>query len=305
MSPLFLIVCIVAMVALTAQGIIIKRFDEKRPGAELTYTFVCAVFAFILFVIIALASGSKFNPDSFVYSLLFAICYAGATVTYVLAVGCGSLAITTTIYSFALIIPTLLGFFIWDEPVNTAKIIGIVLFAVSIIFMSEKPTEDEKKVSAKWLILVCIAFFFEGVAPVAIKMHSIALGEEAAAEGNGTFMALAYAVAAVGLFVAALIREGRLKITQTDGKTKSFMLDSIKIALPLAFLGGVCNGVYNFMTTIVSNNKLNVSVFFPVVSAGQLIITCILAVVMFKEKLTKRQLLAIGFGTIAIVLLNV
>ncbi len=305
MSVLFFVVCIVSIVSLTAQGTLIKLFGDKRPGAEITYTFLSAVCAFVLFGAIAVFSQSQFNPQSVIYSLFFAVCYAGSTITYVLAVGCGSLAITTTIHSFALIIPTVLGFVVWDEPINAVKTAGIILFVVSLALVGEKADKNEKKLSTKWLVLMTISFFCEGFAPVAIKMHSRALGEETASACNDVFMVMAYALAVLGIFVAAVLREGKIKIPAENGnKPKNFMIDSMKIALPLASLGGIFNGLYNFMNTVVANKSLDVSVFYPVVSAGQLIFTCIVAVAFFKEKLTGKQYAAITFGIVAIVLLN-
>ena len=306
MSLLFIAASLISIVVLTAQGTLIKLFGDRRPGAEITYTFVSAVFALVLFGVIAAFSGSQYNPQSLLYSLFFAACYAGSTITYVLAVGCGSLALTTTIHSFALIIPTVLGFLIWNEPVSTLKIIGIVLFAISLLLIGEKVEKGQRLISAKWLVLMVISFFCEGLAPVAIKMHSIALGEKAAADAGGVFMALAYAMAVVGIFVAAYLKEGRATVPSQDGtKPKNFMVESIKIALPFAAACGVCNGIYNFMNTVVSNNELNVSVFYPVISAGQLIFTLVIAMTFFKEKLSVKQLFAIAFGIVAIVLLNI
>lgn len=306
MNWLFILVSVVSVISLTAQGILIKRFGDKRPGAEITYTFASAVCAFILFGVIAIVSHSQFNVQSIPYSLMFALCYAGSTITYVLAVGCGSLALTTTIHSFALIIPTVLGFLIWDEPISALKVIGIVLFAAALLLMGEKAESGKKLLSTKWVILMIISFFCEGLAPVAIKMHSLGLGEETASASNDVFMVMAYGMAFVGIFIAAILKEGRIKLPAKDGgKPKNFMLDSLKIALPLASLGGIFNGLYNLMNTVVANNKLNVSVFYPVISAGQLIFTCIVAVIFFKEKLTKKQFAAISCGIVAIVLLNV
>ncbi|MBO4951116.1 MAG: EamA family transporter [Clostridia bacterium] len=304
MNLLFLIVSLVSVVVLTAQGVLIKRFGDKRPNAEITYTFATAVCAFVLFGIIALVSKSQFNMQSLPYSLFFAVCYAGSTITYVLAVGCGSLALTTTIHSFALIIPTVLGFLVWGEPINAFKIVGIVLFAAALLLMGEKAEKGERLLSTKWIILMIISFFCEGLAPVAIKLHSIALGEETASACNDVFMVMAYAMAFAGIFAAAVLREGKIRIPCENGKTKNFMLDSLKIALPLASLGGICNGLYNLMNTVVANNKLDVSVFYPVISAGQLILTCVIAVVFFREKLSLKQIAAIFCGVVAIVLLN-
>lgn len=308
MSLLFVIVTLVSIVSLTAQGVLIKFFGDKRPGAEITYSFVCAFCAFVLFGVIAVFSGSQVNAHSLLYSFLFALFYAGSTITFVLAVGCGSLAITTTIHSFALIIPTLLGFVVWDEPVNSFKIAGIVLFILSLLLVGEKAENEDKNImSAKWLVLMVISFFCEGLAPVAIKMHSIALGEEVASKSNGMFMMSAYAMAVVGILVAAIVKEGKITIPSDEKgtKPKNFMIDSLKIALPFACAGGIFNGIYNLMNTVVSNNKLNVSVFFPVISAGQLILTCVIAVLFFKERLSIKQLFAIMCGVVAIILLNV
>lgn len=303
----FALVCLVAIVALTAQGIFIKLYGEKRQGAELTYSFVSALFAFLMFTVISLVSKQTVNPDSLPYSLLFSLCYAGATITYVLAIACGSLAITTTIYSFALIIPTFLGFLIWDEPINEYKIIGIVLFAASILLVGEKDEKSGQKMSVKWLVLVSISFVFEGLAPVAIKLHENALGQ-AAALCNNTFLTVAYGIAFVGILVAAIIKEGRGKLEKKnksgDMKKVNFFLDSMLLAIIPASLGGAFNGLYNIMNSLVSA-KYPVSVYYPVISAGQMIFTCVLAVSVFKEKLSKKQYLAILLGAAAIVLLNI
>ncbi len=304
---LFVLVAAVAVISMSAQGILIKRFDDIRPGAEISYTFLSAVFAFILFGVIAIISGSQFNPDSVLYSLMFAVCYAGSTVTYVLAVGCGSLAITSTVHSFALIIPTLFGFAVWGEPISTLKIIGIAFLFLSLLLVGEKADKSEKNISKKWLIIMCISFLCEGFAPVALTAHEKAVGAETAAKCEGMLMVMAYAMAVVGIFVAALVREGNKTVTVTvKGKEKkrNFMLDSLRIALPLASLGGVANALQNAMYN-VADGRFGVSVYLPVVSATQVVLTCVLAVVLFKEKLVRRQCFAIVCGIVAIALLNI
>ena len=303
---LFVIVAALAVASMSAQGILIKRFNDVRPGAEITYTFLSAVFAFVLFGIIAVSSGSIFNPDSVLYSFLFALCYAGSTVTYVLAVGCGSLAITATVHSFALIIPTLFGFAVWGEPINAMKTAGVLFLVASLLLVGEKSDENDKKISKKWLVIMCISFLCEGFAPVALTAHEKAVGSEMAAKCEGTLMVMAYAMAAVGILIASLVREGKKTVTVNVGgveKKRSFMLDSLKIALPLASFGGVANAVQNSMYNI-ADGRFGVSVYLPVVSASQVVLTCVLAVVLFREKLVKKQYFAILCGIVAIALLN-
>ena len=61
---IFALICVVSIVALTAQGIFIKFYGEKRNGAELTYSFVSALFAFVMFSVISTVSHQSVNPES-------------------------------------------------------------------------------------------------------------------------------------------------------------------------------------------------------------------------------------------------
>ena len=65
------------------------------------------------------------------------------------------------------------------------------------------------------------------------------------------------------------------------------------------------NGVTNLIVLAVPTVMLPASVFFPVLSAGQIIVTSILSVLVYKERLIPRQVVAIILGVAAIVLLNV
>ena len=155
-------------------------------------------------------------------------------------------------------------------------------------------------------MIISISFLCEGFAPVALTAHEKAVGAETAAKCEGSLMVMAYAMAVAGILIAALIREGKKTVTvNVDGveKKKNFMLDSLKIALPLALIGGVANALQNSMYNI-ADGRFGVSVYLPVVSACQVVLTCVCAVLLFGEKLVKKQYFAILCGIVAIVLLN-
>ena len=298
---MFLLFSFICVIALCAQNSLIKGYGDKHPDTEITYSFLSAVFALLICVCIGVAgTGLYFNPGSLVYSVLFALFYAGSTVTFVLAVGCGSLALTATIHSFALIIPIIVGFAVWNEPISTIKIVGIVFLCASLLCIAEKGNADSK-ISPRWVLLMCVSFLCEGLAPVSLTAHKKAVGEELAAKSESMVLVVAYIIAVVGLFVTVLAFEGKKKKT---GVATVPVSKVIKFALPFAGVAGACNGIYNYVYSVASG-KFDVSKFVPVVTAGQIIFTALVSVLLFKEKLSKKQYVSICCGIVAIVLLNV
>ena len=66
---------------------------------------------------------------------------------------------------------------------------------------------------------------------------------------------------------------------------------------------GVSNGVCNFFMMVLAG-MLPASVMYPVVSAGGTIATSLAALLIYREKMSKQQLVGLGLGILAIVALN-
>ena len=83
--------------------------------------------------------------------------------------------------------------------------------------------------------------------------------------------------------------------------------DKIKISLKkgwhLAFACGLANGIVNLLVMVLGG-KIPVSLLFPVISAGGIILSSAISVFCYKEKLTKTQFIGVGIGIISIVFLN-
>jgi len=88
-------------------------------------------------------------------------------------------------------------------------------------------------------------------------------------------------------------------------KERANLANNLRAGLFPALYGGIGNGATNLIVLAVPVAMLPAAVFFPVLSAGQIIITSLLSVLVYKEKLIPRQVVAILFGVAAIVLLNV
>jgi len=154
-----------------------------------------------------------------------------------------------------------------------------------------------------------VAFLATGGIGVMQKVHqsSVHKGE------LNAFLIIAFAVSALlSLIVAPCI-------SRLDKKATAPTSESDENASQRgAFDKWLCkNGLFLLTLMLISgatvavNNKFNLylsgvmdsSVFFPIVNGGGLVLTTLAAVVLFREKLTKKQWLGIAVGILAVLLL--
>ena len=68
-------------------------------------------------------------------------------------------------------------------------------------------------------------------------------------------------------------------------------------------LCGVANGVVNLLV-MVASLTIEKSVMFPLISAGGIVLTWIISVFLYKEKLSMKQNIGLVLGIVSIVFLN-
>lgn len=69
-------------------------------------------------------------------------------------------------------------------------------------------------------------------------------------------------------------------------------------------LNGICFAVLNRLNLYLSG-VVDSAVFFPIVNGGSLILTMIAAIVVFRERLTRKQWIGIVLGVLAVFFLCV
>ena len=272
------------ILGISGQSILKKPYIQKTDGAGVYFFNTLLSAAALLFFVV---TSSKFSFDiSFIpYSISFAISYAMASVFMVLAIAYGSLSLTSLFISYSLLIPTFYGLILGDD-ISKGFIPGMILLVISL-FLTNKSGEEEK-ISFKWIIFVFLSFFGNGMCTVVQKMQQIA--------SNGAykneFMIVALAIVTVVMLIISILKE-RTEI-------KFFA----KVGWHWAIICGALNGMVNLFVMILSG-KMPVSLMFPLISAGGLIVTYIVSRFFYKEKLTKIQFIGFIFGLISVVFLNV
>lgn len=284
MHYLLIALCVVTT---TIQSVFKKHFGQKGIKGDFIYSGMVTLFALVFFLITA--KDLVFQSEMLPYSFAFAAVYAGGTITSVLALRWGSLAITSLVMSYSLVIPTLYGLIFLNETVGSLQIIGLCILLVSLFLVKgERPPADKKTVSAKWLIAVAVSFVCNGCCSIIQKEQQNAFN----GIYNSSFMIVALAIAAVVSFIAGLIAERKdLKAIFRHG-------------IVTAALCGLSNGATNYLVMVIVAT-VAASLFFPLLSAGQLILTFLISVFLYKEKFLPRQLAGLALGIAALVLLNI
>ena len=139
---LLMILCISAS---TTESIFRKMF-ANRFGGKGTFLFNAFVTAAAGLFFAFTSGGLQWEPGILPYVLLFSFCYATTSATYTLALSCGPLSLSTLIYSFSTILPTLYGLLLGESIRVSTFLPGLALLLISLFF-TNKPQKNEKSPS--------------------------------------------------------------------------------------------------------------------------------------------------------------
>ena len=272
------------ILGLSLQNAMKKGYTKKSGGGVYLFGVLTCLAAALFFVVTS--EGLEWNAKVLPYSLAFATAYTTTTISSVFAIQCGSLSLTNLIVSYSLMIPALYGLIFLDEAIRFGFYPGIVLLIFSLFLINK--TDAREPVNVKWLIYAFLAFVGNGMCTVFQKMQQVAFG----GAYKNELMIIALLMGAIVLFVVSLIKE------------KKQIGTYVKKGWIFGLLSGVFNGTVNLFVMILSG-KMSASLMFPLISAGGIIMTYFISRWIYKEELTKRQLIGFVLGIASVIFLNI
>ena len=267
------------------QNVARKPFSQRASGKGVYFFCLMTSLAAMIFFVVT-SGGFEWNTGLIFYAALFALAYTVANIFGLEAVACGPLSITSLITSYSLMIPTVYGLVFLKDQVGVGLFPGLALLAISLFLLNQKNVN--MPVTVKWIVFVALAFIGNGMCTVVQKMQQIRFD----GDFKNEFMILALAISSVALCFFVLKKERK------DLRTVA------KIGWLPALVCGLANGMVNLFVMILSN-RMSVSVMFPMISAGGIIITYLVSRFFYKEKLTKTQFAGFVIGMFSAVLLNI
>ena len=279
---IFYLISIILGVAF--QNVAQKPYTQKTKGkGQYFFSLLVSVSAMVFFFLTS--KNFAWNSGILLYAAMFGLAYGTATVFQLYAITYGSLSLTSLIIAYSLVLPTVYGLVFLKDPFSAKFGIGVVLLVVSIFLINRK--NDTTPITMKWAICAFLAFVGNGMASVTQKMQQVAFG--GAYKNEFMILALAFVTVLLGIFV----------LKQERREIKHYA----KCGGILAVACGLVNGMVNLFVMILSG-MMPVSVMFPMISAGGIIITYIISRFFYKEKLTKMQFIGFLAGIASVIFLS-
>lgn len=240
-------------------------------------------------VIYFLLRGASFDISSYsmIMALIFGAVTVGAQYFALLAMGLGSMSYSVLFTYLSMLIPTLFGVFYYAQSVSVLQIVGLILMVVSFFFSCN--LRDKSNLNLKWLAAALGSFVGWGLVGVCQQLHQ----NSPYAPELGGFLLWTFLFSGIMFAVLFLF-------AKKDGSTKgSFSLFPIILML----LTGAAIGAINEINLYLSGAMPGI-IFFPIVNGGVIILSALSAILIFREKLPKMQLIGLIAGIISVLCLG-
>lgn len=288
--PIFLLLFL-SCITFTLQTIAMKSILAQGLRQNLLITGILAALIAAGFGIYELFAKPHFSTLTLGIGVLFGALYVATLVTYYYAMQTGPLSYSSFFNSASMLIPTLAGLFIWNEPFTWQVGTGILLFLGAFYLITVPGGAKGQKISKKWVLFCLMSCLFNGCCSLTIKTHQMVMAGQESTELllSGYFMS---AVLALGLF-------GLLRMKQHPAGDFALVKQA---AFPLV-LAAAGNGIGNVFVTYLSS-RIDGAFLYPVVLGGMLILVSVYSACFLKEKMSRTGLVGLGVGICAIVVMS-
>ena len=284
----YLVLCVVCSACFGLCYKVSTRRGYHAPLVQLAMFTACALVSALL---ASCNGGLLLNLRVGITGFWSGVFMAVAIYTFFVAMRQGGLAVGWTCVNFSVVVPLAASVLFWHEVPSLRQVVGLALLVPCILLFANlhlQVTGDRRR----WALLIVVSSLLSGASSVMAKIANELpqhLPPGAATPGQTilSYLAFAYATAALILFLS--MRRKHIRVRSFDAV----------FGLAMGMLGLVAT-----WTLIRSLDFLPGIVVFPVKSAGGLVLTAIAAVVVWQERLTKRQTCGIAIGALSTVLIN-
>jgi drug/metabolite transporter (DMT)-like permease len=199
-------------------------------------------------------------------------------------------AVVSVANKLSLVIPFLFAIYLYDEKLTTLKITGIIIALLAVLFTCwpHQDIQGSSIKSARGLVLmVPVALFIgSGLLDTMIKYVEQNFLDEASYD-NYFITAFAIAGMAGGLLLLFQFITGNQKFDRR------------------AILAGIMIGIPNYfslwtLVKVLAANQGNSSAIFPIVNIGIVLFSTLMALILFREKLSKLNWTGVALAVLAI-----
>ena len=198
-----------------------------------------------------------------------------------------------------ILIPMIISIVIWNEMPSQIQSIGILVAMVAIVIANRPSKKDKvKAINAEDAVTDMATGMFSGSVSMLLLLFVVGGFAEFLNKIFQRLVSLDYKpIFLFVVFATALL----LSVIQYfRGNSKPVKKGHVVIV-------GILIGIPNLFSSFFLLNALDVfpaAIIFPAYSAGSILLISVLSVILFKEKLFKKDIAAIGLTMVSLILLN-
>lgn len=260
-----------------------QRKYQKIAGVTLKsgviYNFLVGLCSAVLFLII-----NRFAINITVYSVVMAALFSTVIMLYTFIgfkiMEKGNMSLYTLfLMSGGMTVPYLWGVVFLHEEPTLPKLIGLAVIIVAIVVSNS----GGKKPDLKQVLLCFAVFFLNGISSVISKTHQISAASDVVSSSDFTFLAM-ICKSVICLFILLVTHNKALNYKESKIKLKSI--------LPIIVVAATCDGI-SFMLQLTGAAHLPATVLYPFITGATVVMTSIADVIVFKEKLSVKNVFAV------------
>jgi len=281
------ILYLLASVSLTAtRNITSKKTAAASKGLSQFFFSQSVLFLSAALLLAALnpAAFAKASGVTVIYGVIYGVLLILSQWMFTLALKRGSTSICSVVYSLGFILPTVSGAIFWGEPFTLLNLIGLIL-AVSVIFLTVKKGDGEKKAGGGFAAFILIAMVASGGLGIMQKLQQSCHAKDE----RSLFLIIAFSFAFLGSALAYLF-------SKKEAKPQASLMIYPAIT-------GLCFGGANLLNTILAG-RMKSAVFFPLQNISTILLSTLLGILIFKEKITAKTAVIILLGALTVVIFS-
>ncbi len=279
-----MIYLILTIICSTSIALILKQNDSKNgePLVLLSANYlVCAIISFVYLINADFRTVTTLIIFGTILGGLFVLSFFA----FAKAVSLAGTALATVSSRLSVIVPIILTIFVFNEIPNIFQMIGIslALATIYLFYLSIKKDENQVNNKIKYLYLIGVLIGI-GINDFCMKIF------EQYFEPSGKPIFL------FSIFFSAFLYCLTLVIIKKLPVDKNTILRGAVLGIP---------NVYSTFFLIGALTHLQAVMVYPLTNIGIIVLTTILVVTIYREKINTYGLISLCFGIIAIIFLSI
>lgn len=288
-----MIYLLLAILSSASIALVLKYFKEQegnRYGIIIGNYLTCIIISLIMARSLNNITGAA--PQTFVCGAVGGILFVLGLVFLQSSVKVNGATLTSAFSKLGVMVPLAFSFLLFKEQPGILQVVGIVIALLALILINSPAKNDvqakSKDKATYSFALLILTFLGNGLADSMAKVFE----QVGPRDDDRVYIFFVFLTAAV-ISVALAFMEYR--------KTgKRLLLKEL--------LAGIAVGVPNYFCSFFllgSLERLPSFLVYPIFSTGTILTVMLISNALFKERLSKKQLAAIGLILLALVMLNI